>query len=373
MGATVEQLREIPESSDGCESFDDDIGWILEKLTERAGGSFGFVFRFVAGAQVPVCMARSVGAAVLSDAAVIQIQQELGRHLADSTELDKPELAHSVPMQLAGYPDGAVRLMHLTFHPAPGVNIVAAVCRPVSSFALLQEMVVRRVYPVLARYIRLWWMHRTERRRAGALQYAVDVAELGILLLDRRGQLLFENAYARKILDDQDGMRRMGKGVFSTDPDAGMRLQAAIHHAVACNAASEMGASWQSPLVLLGRGEGRRALILTVMPHRGRAADPEDPAAIVHVLHPEHDLCRSLSPVYRIYGLTPAEARLVTELVKGATLSEIGSTLRISLATVRAQLKHVFEKTRTNRQAELIRVMLASAIRSSVSVDLSLI
>lgn len=367
------QPREAPGSSDGCESFDDDIGWILEKFTERVGGSFGLVVRFVAGAEMPVCMARSSGAAALSDEAVNQIQHELGRHLADSTELHKPELAHSGPMQLAGHVGENVRLMHLAFHPAPGVHIVAAVCRPAASFALLQEMVGRRAYPVLARYIRLWWMHRTERRRAGALQYAVDVAEVGILLLDRRGQMLFENAYARKILDEQDGMRRMGKAVLATDPQCGMRLQAAIHHAAACNAAAQVSASWQSPLVLLGRGEGRRALILTVMPHRGRAADPQDPAAIVHVLHPEHDLCRSLSPVYRIYGLTPAEARLVTELVRGATLGEIGSNLHISLATVRAQLKHVFEKTRTNRQAELIRVMLASAIRSSVSVDLSLV
>ena len=39
----------------------------------------------------------------------------------------------------------------------------------------------------------------------------------------------------------------------------------------------------------------------------------------------------------------------------------------------RAQLKHVFDKTRTNRQAELVRLMLASAVRSSRHVDLSLV
>lgn len=298
---------------------------------------------------------------------------ELRHHLPRQPQLETHELAVSEPMRLRGEGAGAIRLLHMAFQPAPGVHIVAAICRHEHSFALLQGMVARRLYPVLERYIRLWWMHRTERRRADAFENAVDIAELGVILLDRRGQLLFQNAYVRRILDGGDGMRRVGNTVMPTDNADALRLQAAVQHALLCNVAAERDASRDVPLILLRRGGPLRSLIVTIVPHPARAVDPGDAAAIMYVLHPEHDMRKCLAPVYRIYGLTLAEARLVTEMVKGSNLLEAATLMNVTVATVRAQLKQIFEKTRTNRQAELVRLMLASAIRSSVSVDLSLI
>lgn len=56
----------------------------------------------------------------------------------------------------------------------------------------------------------------------------------------------------------------------------------------------------------------------------------------------------------QIFSLTPAEARLTLLLVGGTTLNEAAETLRVSVATVPTQLKSVFEKTHTHRQAELV-------------------
>lgn len=366
------QANAAPIVDDGCDSFDDDMGWILERLTERAGGNFGLIFRFIDGFDTPLLLARTGDAAALPAVAIRQLAEELRPHRASPFQLEVPELVASGPIALLGTP-GSIRLLHMAFQPSPGVDIIAAVCRPASSFALLEGLVARRLYPVLARYIRLWWMHRTERRRASAFETAIDLAELGIILLDRRGQLLYENAYVRKILNDSDGMRRAGSSIAPCDLADSVRFQVAIQHALTRNGASDPDAALQAPLVLLRRGEPRRALILTVLPYPRRAVDPGDAAAIIYVLHPEHDMRRCLTPVYRIYGLTAAESRLVTELVKGSTLVEAAGSMNVSLPTVRAQLKQVFDKTRTNRQAELVKVMLTSAVRSSVSVDLSLV
>ena len=60
------------------------------------------------------------------------------------------------------------------------------------------------------------------------------------------------------------------------------------------------------------------------------------------------------SALERIYGLTPAEARLAVRLGSGATLSEAAEALGISIATVRTQLRSIFDKTHTHRQAELV-------------------
>jgi DNA-binding CsgD family transcriptional regulator len=57
------------------------------------------------------------------------------------------------------------------------------------------------------------------------------------------------------------------------------------------------------------------------------------------------------------FALTAAEARVASLLSAGHDLGTIADTLKISRETVRNQLKSIFSKTETSRQAELISVM----------------
>src|SRR5215475_13429027 len=60
------------------------------------------------------------------------------------------------------------------------------------------------------------------------------------------------------------------------------------------------------------------------------------------------------------FGLTPAEARLALHLVAGETLRCAAVKLSITYETARTQLKKIFNKTGTCRQAELVIVILAA-------------
>jgi DNA-binding CsgD family transcriptional regulator len=60
------------------------------------------------------------------------------------------------------------------------------------------------------------------------------------------------------------------------------------------------------------------------------------------------------------FSLTPAEARLALHLVAGETLRSTGVKLSITYETVRTQLKSIFKKTGTCRQAELVIVILTA-------------
>jgi DNA-binding CsgD family transcriptional regulator len=60
------------------------------------------------------------------------------------------------------------------------------------------------------------------------------------------------------------------------------------------------------------------------------------------------------------FELTPAEATLAREILKGDGLRGVSDRLGISLATAHTQLAHVFGKTGTRRQAELVRLILQS-------------
>ena len=59
--------------------------------------------------------------------------------------------------------------------------------------------------------------------------------------------------------------------------------------------------------------------------------------------------------------LTPAELRVAPGISRGESLAEIARTHGISVKTVRTQLKAVFAKTGTHRQAELAAMMLRGA------------
>jgi DNA-binding CsgD family transcriptional regulator len=63
------------------------------------------------------------------------------------------------------------------------------------------------------------------------------------------------------------------------------------------------------------------------------------------------------------YSLTQAEARLAAYLADGSRLDDFAAGLGISKETARTQLKAVFVKTRTGRQAELVALLAAIAPR----------
>ena len=56
--------------------------------------------------------------------------------------------------------------------------------------------------------------------------------------------------------------------------------------------------------------------------------------------------------------VTPAEARVACALVRGLSPQEAADACGVALGTVRTQLKAVFAKTRTRRQAELVRLLI---------------
>jgi DNA-binding CsgD family transcriptional regulator len=55
---------------------------------------------------------------------------------------------------------------------------------------------------------------------------------------------------------------------------------------------------------------------------------------------------------------------LAIKIAQGATLESAAGALRIKPQTARSYLKKIFLKTDTNRQSDLVRVLLASTVRA---------
>lgn len=98
--------------------------------------------------------------------------------------------------------------------------------------------------------------------------------------------------------------------------------------------------------------------------------------SIIHVLPLQHTALRSgiapsaaaavfIAPnvavvppdaIAKLYDLTPAEWIVFARIVQGLTVGEIAVELGVGRATVKTHLLHVFAKTGTKRQAELVKL-----------------
>lgn len=97
----------------------------------------------------------------------------------------------------------------------------------------------------------------------------------------------------------------------------------------------------QPPLHLYVRGvaPGRAALYVV---------DPLPPSL------PDGDLLR------RMYRFSPAETRVVVEMLQGHSVEGTAEALSLSIHTVRAHLKNLFAKTGVRRQSDLLQLITTS-------------
>jgi DNA-binding CsgD family transcriptional regulator len=85
------------------------------------------------------------------------------------------------------------------------------------------------------------------------------------------------------------------------------------------------------------------------------------PVAIVTISDPDLARQRREEQLRRLFGLTNAEAALAAEILKGDGRRAAAQRCGITDGTAKTHLEHIFEKTGTRRQAELIRLLLSAA------------
>ena len=88
---------------------------------------------------------------------------------------------------------------------------------------------------------------------------------------------------------------------------------------------------------------------------------PYAAAAAIFVQKAALDLTSLPEIIAKEYGLTPAELRVLFAIVEFGGVSEVAAVLGSAENTVKTHLHHVFEKTGTSRQAELVKLVAGYA------------
>lgn len=85
--------------------------------------------------------------------------------------------------------------------------------------------------------------------------------------------------------------------------------------------------------------------------------DEGGPELVLLLQGPVRSSAPSQARLINVFGVTPAEAKLIIYLVDSMTLTAAAKTLGISRNTARAQLASIFSKTGVNRQAQLVKLV----------------
>ena len=244
--------------------------------------------------------------------------------------------------------------------PGASTFLIAERRREQGAFSSGEISAIERLAPHLQRAAQL-----ALRLRAGQGDGMLDAFEqmgCGGILIDFLGRALRLNGKARRHVGN--GIALACGQVTASERGADASLQRLIGSVL------RPGAPHDAPVqgaVALPRRSGR-PLILHAAPIVGSAEDVFQHAKAILMLVDPDELEVPLDALLRqAFGLTRSEAQIAIGLAQGLDLQEVAATRGISLGTTRVQLKNVFVKTDTHRQADLVALMTRIAVvRGSV-------
>jgi DNA-binding CsgD family transcriptional regulator len=188
-----------------------------------------------------------------------------------------------------------------------------------------------------------------------ALGRTLDNLVIGVVIVTHQGRILHANQAAERMLEARSPIIALGGCLSALQGELTRDLRRAIATAEA--GASPSGVAGVGVPLLDKNMTAATAYVLPLACGNGpqRGAEAGGMAAVF--VSPSKVFLADIGVVARIYRLTPAEARLLQQLVAGASLNEAAAALGITEATARTHRNHIFTKTGVCRRTDLLALV----------------
>jgi len=186
----------------------------------------------------------------------------------------------------------------------------------------------------------------------------LDGLAAGIVLVDGGGRITFANANGQAMLEDGTILSGRGGRLAAREAEADQALKDVF-------AAAERGddAVGVKGVVVSMVTPGGQRYVAHVLPltagARRQAGRTYDAAAAMFVHEAVLETPSMPDALAKAYRLTAMELRVLLGIVQVGGGPSVAEELGISETTVRSHLRHVYEKTGTNRQADLVKLVAA--------------
>jgi DNA-binding CsgD family transcriptional regulator/PAS domain-containing protein len=214
---------------------------------------------------------------------------------------------------------------------------------------------MRQLVPHLQQALRTQEHLEDLTRRSNDLAEACEWLRHGIIVVGPGSRVVYANSAADRMLRSDDGLRTRVGRLETEYVCADSQLQHSASRALTRDSADRSGGSFLCP-----RPSGRRPYVIHVLPlDQTTYPSPRSQArAMIVIVDPELENRPHTALLRRLYGLTRSEAEIAVMVMQGQGLKPIADALSLSVTTVKTHLQHIFEKTGTHRQAELVRLLL---------------
>jgi DNA-binding CsgD family transcriptional regulator/PAS domain-containing protein len=212
------------------------------------------------------------------------------------------------------------------------------------------------LYPHLRRAVLIGKLIDLHRIELASLADTLDGIAAGVFLVDANGAIMRANASGEAMLATGEAVRAIGNRLTITEPGR----EQALAEIVTTAEGGDAGVGRRGIAVPFLSLQGKRyaANILPLTSGARRVAGTRYSAvAAVFVAEAGREGTLPYEMIADHYRLTPAELRVLFGIVQIGGVPEVAVSLGVSEPTVKTHLQHVFEKTDTNRQADLVKLV----------------
>jgi DNA-binding CsgD family transcriptional regulator/PAS domain-containing protein len=195
--------------------------------------------------------------------------------------------------------------------------------------------------------------------RSEALEATLDALTSGVYLIDRLGRVIYMNQAAERQIDDGKVLHIEHNRLAPVDRMARIAFMTAVDEAIADEVTTPQGGS----SVALPSAEGA-GLVAAILPlSRGDRQNICGAFAAKAAIFVQDPIVVPPFPgeaFAKLYGLTGSELRVLLAMAPGLSVKEAAEVLGIGETTAKTHLQHIYEKTRTSKQTELMHLFMSS-------------
>jgi DNA-binding CsgD family transcriptional regulator/PAS domain-containing protein len=213
---------------------------------------------------------------------------------------------------------------------------------------------LRLLAPHIRRAVTISNLFDMKAVEAATFTATVEALTVGVVLADEDSKIVHANAAASTMLASGDPIVVQHGRIAVQSATTTSTLQSAI-----AQAAKDEATLGQKGIGIPIPRPGGDPLVIHVMPlRRGhmRSGLIQRAAAALFVASASGPPRLPHDALVQLYDLTPAEVRIFELICDGQTRADISALLGVSVATVKSHLVHVFQKTGSRRQVDLVRL-----------------
>ncbi|OUS26933.1 hypothetical protein A9Q99_17120 [Gammaproteobacteria bacterium 45_16_T64] len=188
---------------------------------------------------------------------------------------------------------------------------------------------------------------------------SISKRSIGIITLDKNGNILQFNNTADQYLTDSDGLHQTQNQIKVGNNALNEKLNKYIQEALEAIKTKQRAAI---NALAVPRDSGKADYQIMIKPISVENHNESDvtPYLTVLIQDPERNLEISVRTLMNLYQLTMSEATIAILLAEGHTTDEVADELDIKKNTVRAHLRSMFVKMGVTQQSMLVSLVLTS-------------